>query len=287
MKGIDTKFLATDIRAGGQGRYRHEEPPASPAGYTREAAARGRGTSRPRQLPLHRAPRIPILLIVLLCMWMTSGCYAVSYKYPATSGKPTARRPDTLYYQILPVPQLSFGGGYDQLRASFRANPVFARSEASREPPAGGVFVRVHTQVHDMSMPALAWGYISLSTLHILPAYSGSGGFDVRFHLFVDGAEVALYEYPVRRRIFAWLPLVVFVWVNLVTSSEADAFAAVSRQFFIDATRDQAFDRRGETPPNPGSPAAREAPVPTAPPMPASPGHADEPSTAPPAPPPP
>jgi hypothetical protein len=47
--------------------------------------------------------------------------------------------------------------------------------------------------------------------------------------------------YEIHRTGFAWLPVLAVVWVNALTASEKDAFKAVTRQFFADASRDGAL----------------------------------------------
>ena len=77
-----------------------------------------------------------------------------------------------------------------------------------------------------------------MSFLFALPSYSGTSGFVVKYHLHRDGEKVRLYEYEIRRKGFAWIPVLAVVWVNLFTASEEDAFRATTRQFFQDAKAD-------------------------------------------------
>jgi hypothetical protein len=181
-------------------------------------------------------------LAIALFLLLLSGCYVISYSYPdGVERRGAAKREATLYWHVNRVPQLTLGGAEDQLKASMRDNPVFAHSIEVEKAPAQGLYIEVRTQEQEMSALALVWGYISISTAHLLPAYSGSGGFNVRFYVYQDGQEKRIYEYPVRRKIVAWLPLVAFAWVNLFTDSESDAMAATTDQFFADALRDRIF----------------------------------------------
>jgi hypothetical protein len=82
-------------------------------------------------------------------------------------------------------------------------------------------------------------------------------GYDVKFHVFVDGKPTRDYEYQIRTRVFAWLPVLPFVWINLLTDGEEDAFTAVARRFFIEAQRDGAFN----APPAPSPPPAPPPPA--------------------------
>ena len=91
------------------------------------------------------------------------------------------------------------------------------------------------TQWKPLGLPALIFGYISVSTLTILPAWSVQEGFIVHYHLFLDGEKIKSYEYEITRKAGVWLGLLPFIWANLFTYSEADAFKATAFQFFEDA----------------------------------------------------
>ena len=81
-----------------------------------------------------------------------------------------------------------------------------------------------------------------------LPLYSDSMGYDVQYTVYLNGQKVRIYEYAIRRRVFMWLPVLPFAWVNLFTNDETDAFAAITQRFFTEASRDGAFDGRGTLP---------------------------------------
>lgn len=81
----------------------------------------------------------------------------------------------------------------------------------------------------------MVFGYLSLATLTILPAYSGKDGYSVAYRVSVDGEPGKVYRYTIRRKVGLWLPLLPFVWVNLMTSSERDAFHATTARFLADA----------------------------------------------------
>jgi hypothetical protein len=170
------------------------------------------------------------------------GCYVVSYSYPDAVPRSGATQEQKLQYKINNVPQLTLGGAYPQLVESMQRNGVFAQSIRVDDAPKSGLYVEVITQAKEMSTASLAWGYVSLSTLHILPAYSGSGGFNVRFHVSRDGHKIRIYEYPIRRQIFAWLPVLPLLWINALTDSESDAMSTTVEHFFADGVRDRVFD---------------------------------------------
>lgn len=189
------------------------------------------------------------LLLTVATASSSSSCAILSYRYDAPAAEPPQRRPDLLYYRVEPMNGLSMGG-FDQLKQSMRANDVFARAQLVDAIPSEGVAVNVAVVWVPPSLAAAVYGYIDLSLLGLLPLYSDSMGYDVKYTVFVAGKTIRYYEYPIRRRVFMWLPALPFVWINLLTSSESDAFAAVTRHFFSDAARDGAFDGRNPLPPS-------------------------------------
>jgi hypothetical protein len=180
-----------------------------------------------------------------------SSCAIIGYHYDdPPPGSPTARG-DTLYYRVRPLNGLTMGG-YDQLKRSIRDNGVFARVELVDASTARGVTVDVTAVWVPPSLGALVYGYIDLGLLFLLPIYSNSMGYDVQFKVLVDGKATRLYEYPIRRRVFAWLPVLPFIWINAFTDAEEDAFAAVTKRFFLEAQHDGAFEP-GHALPMPGA----------------------------------
>lgn len=198
-----------------------------------------------------------IALVVLLAVG--PACAVVSYRHDdAPSSRPPPRS-ETLYYKVRPLQGVSMGG-IDALKRAMKENEVFARSELGDIPASQGVSVDVYAQWLPPSLGAMVYGYVDLSLLAILPLYSDSMGYDLQYTVYRDGRKIRIYEYPVRRRVFMWLPVLPFVWVNLLTGNETDAFADVTRRFFFEASRDGAFDGRDALPSAPVSASDRQAP---------------------------
>ena len=76
-----------------------------------------------------------------------------------------------------------------------------------------------------------------------LPAYSGEGGYLVRYELYIDKQLKKTYRYEITEERLVWLGLLPFVWVNFFTASQKDAFLATAHQFFHDAEQDGYFDQ--------------------------------------------
>lgn len=183
------------------------------------------------------------ILSGVVCMMVLQSCAIIGYKTNPDSwdSKPTPKKYEQkLYYSIGDFSGLTFGG-YDQLRHILNQNRVFAQSERVSETPTKGTYLQINTKHRDPSAGCLVWGYVSAAFLFTLPAYCGTSGFYLQYHIYKDGQEKKMYEYEIRRKVFAWLPVIVLVWANLITHSEEDAFRAVTNQFFEDAVKDQAF----------------------------------------------
>ena len=184
-----------------------------------------------------------VLCAVFVGIFFLQSCAIVGYHTTpdSWSAKPSPQTySQKLYYSINNFGGLTFGG-YDELRHVMNQNRVFGQLERVSEIPATGTYLQIETKNRDPSAACMVWGYISLSLLFILPAYCDSSGFYIQYHVYKDGHEQKMYEYEIQRKAFAWLPLIAFVWVNLITSSEEHAFRAVTNQFFEDAIKDHAF----------------------------------------------
>ena len=184
---------------------------------------------------------------LLAALVLAPACAIVSYRYQGAEGRSSSRG-ETLYYRIKPFQGISMGG-IDDLKRSMRQNGVFDHAELVDAPTAKGVSVEVEASWVPPSLAALVYGYVDLGLLFALPLYSDSMGYDVQYKVYVNGQKARIYEYPIRRTVFAWLPVLPFVWANAFTDSEGEAFAAVTRRFFVEASRDGAFDGRLSLPP--------------------------------------
>ena len=173
-----------------------------------------------------------------------SSCWVVSYNVQPEDAwrlqRSSAREAEVLYVRARMTDGITFGGA-NRLRHLVRAERGFSGVESVTEAPTKGLFVDMMPKGVPPSLGSFIWGYIALGTGFILPAYSGSSGFLAQFQVYRDGKKMRLYEYEISRKGFAWLPLLPFFWVNLITDSEDDAFRAVYRQFLTDLARDNYF----------------------------------------------
>jgi hypothetical protein len=79
---------------------------------------------------------------------------------------------------------------------------------------------------------------LTYGTFGLIPSYSDSSGYIVKYSLYVDRELKSEYRYEITREGAAWIGLLPFLWVNLLTPSEDEAFRATAYQFFMEAERD-------------------------------------------------
>jgi hypothetical protein len=174
------------------------------------------------------------LLIALLPVLVS--CITTYRDFPtAMIGRaPTAKPYGTLYYHVKPFPVVN-AGGQAALDIIFRERTPFAKTRSVDDPPSQGTFCVVEVEWRPPSLPAVAFGYLSISTLTLLPAWSTHEGYIVHYRVFVNGEEKDSFNYQITRKFGLWMGLLPLVWVNLFTHSEEDAFEATAYQFFRDA----------------------------------------------------
>jgi hypothetical protein len=159
----------------------------------------------------------------------SAGCVA-SYSYPDAKAPaaPTEWKHAELGVQVIPrVEQAPFLEGFRSYGAT---------AHAVDDVPEKGRFVRVGVLEIPDSIGATAWGKFAFETYFILPAYSGSSGYDVSFDTYVDGAPIHHYTYSTRATKVMWAGLVPLMWVNYLTPSDSDAFAGIARRFLADSS---------------------------------------------------
>jgi hypothetical protein len=173
---------------------------------------------------------------MLLFVLVASGCATTYRDFPvnALATKPAAGTCDVMHYNVKKFDVLDVGG-YSELQTFFRDAEVCRRMVPVDEKPKKGLYVEVETHWKPITMPALVFGYLSVSTLTLLPAWSTKDGYVVKYSVYVDEKKMESYRYEITRTAGLWLGLLPFAWINLLTYNEEDAFKATSNQFVIDA----------------------------------------------------
>lgn len=175
------------------------------------------------------------ILRLALCASLLSGCIAHHTVRPLRPGQgaPATKNPGTLTYSITGGSPF---GGSEELRTILREEAPFENVENVAERPARGRHVEVRVEVIPPNIAAFAWGYVAVAVfLTLLPAWSAKDGSRIFYDLYSDGERVKTFEYEVRRKGLIWIVALPFIWANLFTRSEKEAFAITTRQFFAEA----------------------------------------------------
>ncbi len=170
----------------------------------------------------------------LACAAWSTACVSTWNQYPEASRDDVRGTPykQTLFYDVQDVKGMF--GGAETLREVFRKEAPFAGREPRDEAPNKGLFVRVEAQRIPPHTGSGVFGYVSYVLLLTIP-FRSTEGYTMRYQVVVDGDEQKIFEYDIKRRTYYWLLALPFCWVNLITPSESDAFAATGYQFFEDA----------------------------------------------------
>lgn len=178
-----------------------------------------------------------IFSIVAFLLGNLSGC-AINYKDVPDYTQPSSKYVVTekVFYKINKLPVFT-SGGLDAIDEAFRDSKVFRNMEAYYEAdiPKSGIYIQVDTEYKAPDMPAVVFGYASVATLTLLPAWSNNDGFNIFYRIYVDGVLVKTLPYESRRFIAAWIVLLPFAWVNFMTNDEEEAFYAITYGFIKDA----------------------------------------------------
>jgi hypothetical protein len=164
------------------------------------------------------------------------GCVTSYRDFPveALDHKPQPGTCVEMYYNIKKFDVLDVGG-YSRLQDIFRNAGLCRKMVPVDNVPGKGLYVEVDTKWKPLSLPALVFGYLSISTLTFLPAWSTNDGYLVRYDLYIDGEKKETYSYEITRTAGIWIVLLPFAWVNLLTYGEEQAFEATANQFVKDA----------------------------------------------------
>lgn len=127
--------------------------------------------------------------------------------------------------------------GKKAIEDAFNESKLFDNLEVYFEDdiPKEGIFIHVETKYKAPDLPAIVFGYVSVSTATILPAWSNNDGFDIYYRIYINGNLEKTFRYEKRRFAASWIFLLPFVWVNLFTTGEYDAFYTSTYDFLKSA----------------------------------------------------
>jgi hypothetical protein len=169
-------------------------------------------------------------------VFLLTGCAATYRDFPvnALDQKPQKGTCSVMYYNIKRFDILD-AGGYSRLQEIFRNEGLCRQMEPVEADPGKGLYIEVEAKWKPVTLPALIFGYLSVSTLTLLPAWSTKDGYLVKYDVYLDGEKKETYHYEITRKAGIWIGLLPFSWVNFITYSEEDAFEAITYQFIHDA----------------------------------------------------
>ena len=176
------------------------------------------------------------LIQLIVLSFVLTGCVATYRDFPvdAIDRKRTAGTCDVMHYNIKRFNTLD-AGGYSKLQEVFRDADICRKMVQVEADPEKGLYLEVETKWKPLTMPAFIFGYISVSTLTLLPAWSTHDGYVVKYNIYLEGKMKETYRYDITRKAGLWLGLLPFAWINAFTYSEEDAFEATAWQFSSDA----------------------------------------------------
>lgn len=197
----------------------------------------------------------PLLLCLLLLL--LPSCLATYTDFPAGAlqARSEPRKSETFFYRVIPfnradlappiLPSYFYFLEHDQadryVIQGIRENPVFAEVAERVAPPLKGRFclVRLSVKPESASWPAIVQrdSYTVLLT-YLWPAYSGDGGYQVAYSLYVDQELREVYRYNITVKAAQWIGLLPLVWINALTYDAEEAFKATAIEFFRDAEKD-------------------------------------------------
>lgn len=177
-----------------------------------------------------------VRLVALICVSsFLSSCIIGYGDFPENriGDPPKARFNGTLYYRIHDDP-IFVTRSKSTLRRIFRHQSGFERSEMVKDIPPKGIYCEVDVRWKALGASAF-FGSISYLFYTLIPVWSTKEGYQVAYHVYVDGEKRRTFEYDITRKMAAWIGLLPFIWINWFTYDEDQAFEATTFQFFEDA----------------------------------------------------
>lgn len=178
--------------------------------------------------------------LIITIIFSIQGC-AVYYKDLNDHSYSESNRSSIskLSYSIKDLPIVATDTGMQAIEDTFKSSRVFQDMEKFYDDtiPKKGVYINVEPLYKAPSIAAMGFGYLSVSTLTLLPSWSNHDGYKVRFTVYRDGKLVKTLMYDRERFVAIWIGLLPFAWTNLFTSDEYDAFKSITEEFLNDLPR--------------------------------------------------
>ena len=198
-----------------------------------------------------------MLLVLLVPL---SGCIVTYKDFPNVDVKspPHPTRGFPIYFQVNPSGLYHKGlersgwffdpprpslESYNELDRAFRETRLFAQAIAASSPPEKGIYCSVDIVYKRPSIMADAFTFVLSVFLNPFPSYSDTSQDIVQFDLYIDNKLKKVYQYRITKVRGSWIVFLPFLWINLLTPSLGEAYAATVHQFFLDADKDGYFSK--------------------------------------------
>lgn len=175
-----------------------------------------------------------IAAFIFTALIMSQGC-TVFYKDLGQEYQQSSRsiQAQPLSFRIDSLPVVASDDGIQAIEDTLKRSGLFQEMEKYYDDsiPGKGLYIHAEPLYKAPSIAAMGFGYLSFSTLTILPAWSNHDGYKVRFTIYEDGEKIKTVEYKRERFVAVWIALLPFSWINLFTSEEYDAFESITQEF--------------------------------------------------------
>ena len=163
------------------------------------------------------------LFTLLISFFFFSDCLIRYPEFPMEyqNRKPAGKTQKKMYYRVRTSMNIDMAGGLSQLKQSILQDSPYEMeeyvyidpqtSEQRDKVPEKGLFIDAKLNYTPPSVLSFIFGYVSVATLTILPAWSREDGYNVDYTIFKDGQIVKKYSYRVRREAYLWAGLLPFI----------------------------------------------------------------------------
>jgi hypothetical protein len=182
-------------------------------------------------------------LILLVLLVTLSGCIVTYRDFPIVNPLPSPFEPAAppRCHQTIEFPGGLAKQSASELRLSVPLQEALKNyGGCSSSSPVDDTSKRAETEVvvSVLEKPLGHVGYEALTTGFVFPFYSGQDGWALSYSVYDRNALKKTYTYDITRKVFYWIVLLPFSWINFFTYSFDDAVRSTTAQFVVDAQRD-------------------------------------------------
>lgn len=141
-----------------------------------------------------------------------------------------------IQYQFVRLPLLTSDDSREAVRDALIStdNSLKLKEYYGLDIPKKGVFILIEPLYKTPSLSAAVFGYISVASATILPAWSNEDGFIIKYSVYKDSKLIETFQYEQERFLALWIALLPVSWINFMTATEYDAFYNATNRFIED-----------------------------------------------------